>query len=209
MNILVVGCSWSAGIDAQPYNWVEHLSKVYTNHNWYNFSITANSVEHQILTYNQALEQFDIDYTIFQITNPARLTLYSCEFDLKEHVKQKNNYFYIEKPYGKIYTITPASLHVFKGEIYKKGVEFFRDYVEMPDKKIEAVKELEPNLIFSHSYPYRDIVSIKEILGEESFSKYCIDDGFHFSRQGAIHTAKVIEEMIKKDLTTLDKESII
>lgn len=208
MNILVVGCSWSTGIDAQPYNWVEHLSKIYTNHNWYNFSITANSIEHQILTYQQALEQFDIDYTIFQITNPVRLTLYSCKFDLKEHVKKKNNYFYIKKPYGKIYTITPASLHVFEGEIHKKGVEFFKNYKETPDKKVQAVKELNPNLIFSHLDTYPSIVSIKEILGE-SFSKYCIDSGFHFSRQGAIHTAKVIEEMIKKDLTTLDNESII
>jgi hypothetical protein len=44
MNVLCLGCSWTASIKQQPYNWATALSKMMPEHNFYNCSQILNLI---------------------------------------------------------------------------------------------------------------------------------------------------------------------
>ena len=56
-NIAVFGCSWSQGISEDNFNnWVNHLSKKYSHHKFYNFGTGGSSIVYHTHLLEQAMD---------------------------------------------------------------------------------------------------------------------------------------------------------
>lgn len=79
MNILCLGCSWTAGVSmAGNYNWVDALATLAPDHTYYNLAQGGSSLLHSIWVMEHFLKNsgVKIDKIIFQITNEGRVTYY-------------------------------------------------------------------------------------------------------------------------------------
>lgn len=209
-------------------SWVKELSKIMPEHNFYNFSYTGSSVHHNLLIMESSLKFLDIkfDKIIFQITNEGRVTYYK-NFDLKNIknfiVKNSKNYFKLDLNkdenfhnicninYGTL--LYPYKNHKYGDEIYNFAKTYystldiehnffleFKVQVEYIKNKVDLMflhKRITDSL-YSFFNPNEDKIIIQEVLGDDKFKEFSIDEGSHFSHIGCIWEAMYIKSIIKE-----------
>ena len=206
MNIVVAGCSWSAGCPEQPYSWVEALAETTPEHNFYNYAYPGNSLLTSLHLLEIAKEQVNIDKVIFQLTTPTRLS-FALDTDTlnANHYQITDNYYSIPKEL-EIVALTPGAVFddmssdnefIQFGKMYYKY--FSNDsYTALTTKAlIDLITKLS-HIQFFHTTPeYNYLFPIVEELLD--FDKYVIDNGKHFNVEGAKKQAKIVKKWLENN----------
>jgi hypothetical protein len=222
MNVLCLGCSWTAGIKQQPYNWVTALSKMMPEHNFYNCSQTGSSLLYSIWIMEEFLSNakengspIKIDKIIFQITTEGRLTYYHDyeNFDINQWiVKKTDNLFKLESDrknlavinYGVLLPENKNSNHPKWESMHSFATEYYSRLSRQMHFDLEhraLVEYIRPkvDLMFMHKKDdigIPDVISVQDILGDEQFNKFCIDRGSHFNLVGSVWQAQYIKHLL-------------
>jgi hypothetical protein len=223
MNVLCLGCSWTAGVVGQePYNWVTALSKMMPEHNFYNCAQRGSSLLYSIWVMEEFLSKathdktpIKIDKIIFQITNEGRLTyLHDYEnFNINQCiVKKSDNLFKLNLEWQNVAAINYGvllpenknvnhprweSMHSFATEYYSRLTR--QMHFDLEHRALVEYIRPKADLMFMHrkdDIGIPDIISIQDILGDEQFSKFCIDRGSHFSVLGSVWQAHYIKHLL-------------
>jgi hypothetical protein len=224
MNILCLGCSWTAGINAQPYNWVEALAKITPEHTFYNFALCGSSLLHSIWILETTLkQQWDIikigkiDKVIFQVTNEGRLTYYKNLDNVRladyvEKSKTISNYNILNLPwqqicqlnYGVLHPENASIHHSSWNEIYKFATDYYskltrHQHFDIEHKALVEYARSHSDFMFLHrrdDIGIPQIDSIQDILGDDQFNNFVIDNGGHFNILGANWQASYIKSLL-------------
>lgn len=234
MNILVLGCSWTANRLVNnniTTSWVEELSKLLPEHTFYNFAYSGSSVGHSILVMESLLENSKIkfDKIIFQITTDGRITFYN-NLDFKNldfFISQKtSNYYFLDMDkdnnFLKISNVNYGILNPKNksprpdwekikkfAEIYYENLNleynFFLEHkiqFEYIKKKVDFFflhRPISQSMFAPISYnPNNECFVIEEVLGNQIFDKFKIDEGGHFSLEGCIWEAKYLKKKLEE-----------
>jgi len=133
MNIVCLGCSYTAGMPDNYYSWPEKLANLRPSDTIYNLAVSGTSLLFSIYILKQIQKIINVDKTIFQITNPHRQTSFE-KIRIEDSFIQNKNYIRIDpdiRKKQKILTITPATT---KGkwtenkEKIKWSLNFYKNY---------------------------------------------------------------------------------
>jgi hypothetical protein len=213
-KILVVGCSWSAGVASETENWVHELSKIRLDHTFYNLSRGGTSIQFHLGVLEKAKEKLNPDITIFQYTSAGRLTWWE-DFDIMQYIDQDSENYYtlshalcskvdqinIGTIYGNKFIKTDRAKHKF-GKLYYNRVGFEAMKIELK-VYIDYAKKVSDFQFHHKSSPHvgENELSVQEYLGDKKFNKFTIDDGAHFGDAGNKWQAQWINEhLIAKGL---------
>jgi hypothetical protein len=222
MNILCLGCSWTAGINEQPYNWVTALSKMMPEHTFYNCAQSGGSLLYSIWVMEEFLSNakrddvpIKIDKIILQVTNEGRLTYYHDyeNFDINKWIITKtDNLFKLEVDwqnlavinYGTLLPENQSSDHSKWKSMYNFATEYYSKLSRNMHFDLEhraLIEYIRPkvDLMFMHKKDdigILNIDSIQDILGDQQFNEYCIDRGSHFNIDGANWQANYIKNLL-------------
>jgi hypothetical protein len=222
MNVLCLGCSWTAGINEQRYNWVTALSEMLPEHTFYNCAQSGGSLLYSIWVMEEFLanaknvdDPIKIDKIIFQITNEGRLTYYHNyeNFDINKWIITKsNNLYQLEVDwqnlasinYGTLLPENQSSNHSKWKYIHSFATEYYSRLTRNMHFDLEhraLVEYIRPkvDLMFLHKKDdigIPNITSMQDILGDQKFKEYCIDAGSHFNQTGATWQAQYIKNML-------------
>lgn len=111
MNIVCLGCSYTAGMPDSYYSWPEKLADLRPKDTIYNLAVGGSSLLFSIYILEQIQKLINVDKIIFQITNPHRHTTFE-EIKIEDSLIQNNNYIRLDpeiRRKQKILTITPAN----------------------------------------------------------------------------------------------------
>lgn len=193
MNIICIGCSYTAGMPSSYYSWPEKLAKIRPNDNVYNLAIGGASVLLCLYLLSQFKKSYEIDKLIFQITEPHRHSFVSPNFNLETEIVRKENYYRIDpnvRTRENIKTITPGNIN-FKFTKSARKVDFARQYYNNYSEELgliqhalfkEHINTLTPNCFSWEEVP-------------EDAKRYLIDEK-HFDTKGH----DIIAEWINNEL---------
>jgi hypothetical protein len=222
MNVLCLGCSWTAGVNEQPYNWVTALSEMLPEHKFYNCSQTGGSLLYNIWVMEEFLAKAKhldnpivIDKIIFQITNEGRLTYYYDyeNFDINRWLINKtDNLYQLETDWQNLGSINYGTLlpenqsvnHPKWKHIHSFATEYYSRLTRSMHFDLEhraLVEYIRPKVdyMFLHKrndIGISDVTSMQDIFGDQQFNEYCIDRGSHFNMAGAVHQAQYIKNLL-------------
>ena len=206
-----------------PYDcWPLHFTKKYPNYTVYNFSRGGTGIGYHIALLHKFLnsKQYNNETKIvFQVTLPYRYTFNVDDLINIDLVLQNNNYWcYDGLCTPKTVRHTPSrglkfSRNTAKSQSAVEQIEFYKKYIKYyPEKytdiefesQIAYVKNI-CDFVYAHQYwlssnipvsvkqKYNTIPIVRDIIGEEKFKEFVIDDGAHFSTQGLKYMTKWIE----------------
>lgn len=221
MNILVLGCSWTAGTWGDTPNWVTSLSELCPHHTFYNCATAGTSLLHSIFIFEEFMSQVEqhkhkIDKVIFQITNEGRLTSY---YNLKKIIisewltKEKNNLYRLHIDFNHLGNVnygmlnaknfsknfsSSLKLHLFAKSYYKL---FTREFTfDLEHKILVSYLKEKTDFLFFHRDPgiieLNNLPCIEKELGLEKFNNFCYDEGKHFNQDGCNWQAHWIKEQL-------------
>lgn len=222
MNILCLGCSWTAGVNEQPYNWVTALSNIMPENTFYNCSQAGSSLLYSIWVMEEFLAKakqdgvpIKIDKIIFQVTNEGRLTYYHDyeNFDINKWIITKaDNLFNLEVDWQNLAvinygTLLPEnqspnhnkwkSIHSFAAQYYSRLTRNM--HFDLEHRALIEYIRPKVDLMFMHKKDdigIPNITAIQDILGDHLFNGYCIDGGSHFNIAGANWQANYIKDLL-------------
>lgn len=199
MNIICLGCSFTAGMPENSYySWAEKLSYIRPNDKIYNLSLGGCSILFNLYLLQEIKKTVAVDYVIFQITQPYRHTSMK-NFNFESAMLTKSqNYIRLDPELRikqNVLTITTGSTKyqwTTNKERAKLSQDYYRNYSrELGDIEYDIYrKHIKENSNFCFNY--------KEII-EEAKSK-TIDKGGHFSREGHDLIANWINEIIDEKI---------
>lgn len=206
MNIVVAGCSWSAGCPEQPYSWVEALAETTPEHNFYNYAYPGNSLLTSLHLLEIAKEQVDIHKVIFQLTTPTRLS-FALDVDKLDahHIQITDNYYTIPKELDMV-ALTPGAVFdnmSSSNEFIQFGKMYYKyfsndSYTYITTKALIDLIKKESDIQFFHTIPkYNYPFPIVEEMID--FDKYVIDNGKHFSVEGAKKQAEIVKKWLENN----------
>ena len=218
MKLAVFGCSWSYGTtqkldikESQP-NWVRCLAKIRPDISITNFAFGGTSIQFSSYLFDNYAKEYD--YTIFQITNPYRLTLWSDNFDFQKHlIKYEDNLTQFDNQiYEVIHNISPARIdnNVSWKVLFEKSrqaINFGKQYYKYVDRKylwfeykmfVEHIAKQADLTFFHQYYPMQsfkdETFSIQKILSPQQYQSYLLDDGDHFNQDACDWQANYIND---------------
>ena len=133
MNIVCLGCSYTAGMPDSYYSWPEKLANLRPSDTIYNLAVGGTSLLFSIYILEQIQKIINVDKTICQITNPHRQTSLE-KIKIEDSFIKNKNYIRLDpdiRVKQKILTITPATT---KGkwtenkEKIKWSLNFYKNY---------------------------------------------------------------------------------
>jgi hypothetical protein len=204
MNIVVAGCSWSAGCPEQPFSWVEALAEIMPKHNFYNYAYAGNSLLTSLHLLDIAKEQVDVDKVIFQLTTPTRLS-FALDTDKlnANHYQITDNYYSIPKELEMV-ALTPGAVFdnmSSDNEFIKFGKMYYKYfsndyYTDITSKALIDLIQTQSHIQFFHTRPKYNypFPIIEDML---NFDDYVIDNGKHFNVEGAKKEAKIVEKWLE------------
>ena len=204
MNIVVAGCSWSAGCPEQPFSWVEALAEIMPKHNFYNYAYAGNSLLTSLHLLDIAKEQVDADKVIFQLTTPTRLSFALDTDNLNaNHYQITDNYYSIPKELEMV-ALTPGAVFdnmSSDNEFIKFGKMYYKYfsndyYTDITSKALIDLIQTQSHIQFFHTRPKYNypFPIIEDML---NFDDYVIDNGKHFNVEGAKKEAKIVEKWLE------------
>ena len=206
MNIVVAGCSWSAGCPEQPYSWVEAIAEIMPKHNFYNYAYPGNSLLTSLHLLNIAKEQVDIQKVIFQLTTPTRLS-FALDIDRLDvnYYQTSDNYYSIPKELDMV-ALTPGAVFdnmSSDNEFIKFGKMYYKyfsndSYTDITTTALIDLIKKTSHIQFFHTIPkYKYPFPIIEEMMD--FETHVIDNGKHFSVEGAKKQAKIVEKWLENN----------
>ena len=198
MNIVCVGCSYTAGMPDSYYSWPEKLANLRQNDTIYNLGIGGASLLLSIYILDTFLKTKKVDEIIFQITHPHRFASIDETFSINDSLIETDNYIRIDpyiRSYQNIMTVTPGDVTMRWSKVYDK-IKFAKQYYRYYSKDlgnlehnflVQAVKD-KSNFYFS----YNDI--------PENAKKQTIDNAGHFNDQGHNIIAEWINNELERDI---------
>lgn len=204
MNILCLGCSFTSNWPVFSNNscWPKELAVIMPEHNIINIGHAGSSIAHSVLFMEKFLASkiIKIDKIIFQITTPGRITYYNDlndSLNFNKHLHHEGNYISLKLKDLQVVTY---------GLLNEKGTdtsEFAKIYYSKLSQEHFLIEHKvyvdyvlsKADIVFSH-LPYDNVLSIKNVLGEEKFNNYIVDDGYHFSQEGIAWQASFIKQLI-------------
>ena len=218
MNILCLGCSWTAGVNHQPYNWVTALSEMYPEHTFYNCAQSGGSLLYGIWVMEEFLakvKNVKVDKIIFQVTNEGRVTYYYNyeNFDINRWlITKSNNLYQLEVDWQNLATINYGTLlpenKSSNHNRWRDTYNFANTYYSRLSRNMHfdlehqaLVEYIRPkvDLLFFHKKDdigIPNVSSIEDVLGTEQFNRYVIDRGHHFNIDGARWQAQYIKSLL-------------
>jgi hypothetical protein len=214
MNILCLGCSWTEGVPAARDNWVSALAEQTPDNTYYNLAQGGSSLLHSIWVMEQFLAQSSvkIDKIIFQLTTDGRVTYYKDLDNFKIDdwlINITPNLYRLKIQWDKLRTITysTASMHPTtpkEVELFKFANMYYSNlttehHFQLEHKiLIEYIKSRVDFLFFHRrdTTGISGITSIQDELGDELFSKFSIDNGSHFGKEGVQWQAQWIRDRL-------------
>jgi|SaaInl5LU_22_DNA_1037371.scaffolds.fasta_scaffold104051_1 hypothetical protein len=183
MNIICLGCSFTAGMpENNYYSWPEKLSYIRPNDNIYNLSLGGSSILFSLYMLQEIKKKVTADCIIFQITHPYRYTGIK-NFNFEDAIlTKKQNYIRLDpevRMKQDVLTITPSTTK-FQWTLNREKVKFSQDYYRNYSRELGDIehdvyrKHIKENSNFCFNYA--------EII-EEAKSK-TIDSGSHFNCEG-------------------------
>ena len=216
MNILCLGCSWTEGVPAAPYNWVTALSEQTPNNTYYNLAQGGSSLLHSIWVMEQFLAQstVKIDKIIFQLTTEGRVTYYKDLDNFKINdwlINITPNLYRLKIQWDKLRTVTysTASMHptdAKETELFRFANMYYSSlttehHFQLEHRILIEYIKSRVDCLFFHRRDTTDtpgIVSIQDTMGDELFLKFSVDNGCHFGEEGAKWQAQWIQDQIFK-----------
>lgn len=195
MNIVCLGCSYTAGMPEDYYSWPEKLAGIRKDDTIYNLAIGGASLILCLHILDIFLSNHKADKIVFQITHPHRFTSIDNNFSLEQSLKNKNKNYIRLDPYirsnQKLMTVTPGDTTMRWSKVYEK-IKFAKHYYQYYSK---SLGNLEYNILTDAvknksdiSFTYNDIPN--------NAKKETIDDAGHFNSTGH----DVIAEWINNEL---------
>lgn len=183
MNIICLGCSFTAGMPKNNYySWAEKLSYLRPTDKIYNLSLGGSSILFSLYLLQEIKKKVAVDFIIFQITQPYRHTGMK-DFNFESALITKTqNYTRLDPEIRikqNILTITTGSTK-FRWTANKEKVKFSQDYYRNYSRELGDIeydiyrKHIKENSNFCFTY--------NEII-DEAKSK-TIDNGGHFNCEG-------------------------
>jgi hypothetical protein len=205
-NYHFFGCSWTGW---EKTNYVEELSKLVPEHNFYNWGQGGSSIALSTYLLDAVKKNYtDSDnYFIFQVTTPRRVSWWNEKFD--EHAlgsikKIDTNYFKL--PFHTVNNwwqgFSPSYLKDKSFSKYHKNYYSINtDAVMHHEYKMHySFAKNNSDYIFRHLAKKTDIIDdvkcIQDILDKQTYEKYLSDDNSHF----AINGSKWQAQWIMKEL---------
>lgn len=207
-NIAVFGCSWSQGISEDNFNnWVNHLSKKYSHHKFYNFGTGGSSIVYHTHLLEQATKIKKFDTVIFQITSPGRFTWWKPHNIIRMLTQQRENLWAIDNSHGKyvdrinIGTIQSKKFFDSDRKKHKFGIEYYSrltDEQMLLDHKayVNYIKDKVDLYFYHRSALNTGEHSVYDTLGKVNFDKFTIDEGDHFGLDGIEWKSDWVESLL-------------
>jgi hypothetical protein len=195
MNIICLGCSFTAGMPEENYySWPEKLSYIRPNDIVYNLSLGGSSILFNLYLLQEIKKKVTADFIVFQITQPYRYTSMR-DFDFESALITKTkNYIRLDPEVRikqNVLTVTTGSAR-YQWTTNKQRVKFSQDYYRNYSRELGDIEyDIYRNHIKENSnfcFNYNEIV-------DEAKSK-TIDNGGHFSCEGHDLIANWINEKI-------------
>lgn len=194
MNIVCIGCSYTAGMPENWYSWPESLANLRPNDTVYNLAIGGSSLILSIYILDSFLKTNTADKVIFQITHPHRFTSIDSTFSIDKSLQKENNYIRIDpyvRGYQNLMTVTPGDVTMKWSKSYEK-IKFAKQYYRFYSKDLGS---LEHNFLIDavknrsdFYFEYKDI--------PEDARQQTMDDSGHFNDKGH----NIIAEWINNEL---------
>lgn len=221
MNVLCLGCSWTAGVNIQPYNWVTALSELMPEHTFYNCAQSGGSLLYSIWIMEEFLANakngnnpIKIDKIIFQITTEGRLTYHhdTKDFNINKWlITKSNNLYQYEFDWRNLATINYGTLlpenesnhHPHWNSIVTFSKDYYsrltrKQHFDLEHRALVEYIRLKADGMFLHrtdDIGISDIISMEDVLGSKQFNEYIVDNGHHFSIDGARWQAAYIKTL--------------
>jgi hypothetical protein len=195
MNILCLGCSYTAGMPDDYYSWSEFLATERPSDNVYNLAIGGSSLLFSIYLLEQFKEELNPDVIIFQITHPYRFT----GFDkLSLDYIQDNNYYRLSphiRKEQKIFTVTPADVSP-NWSLVEQKIEFAKKYYKFYNQGLGI---LEYNILKNYAGNESTISFTYDDVPKEA-KENIIDSAGHFSILGHEIVGEWINGQLERNL---------
>lgn len=195
MNIVCLGCSYTAGMPDDYYSWPEKLAELRPNDNVYNLAVGGSSLLFSLYTLDLFKKEQTPSIVVFQITHPHRYTFFK---NFKLLFDQNKNYFRLSpniRQEQNVLTITPADTTDTWSKISNK-ISFAKTYYkfystdlgELDFKILKEQAKTSSNLSFTYD----------DLPGEARLNT--IDDAGHFNKLGHDIIAKWINNELERDI---------
>jgi len=208
-NIAIFGCSWTQGLKSADFdNWVVWLSKMYPQHNFYNFAAAGSAITYHTHLLEQVMQDKTFDVKLFQITSPGRFTWWKPH-KVKDILYQKYDNYHCLKAVDyenfveRINTGTILSNKFLDSDRkkHKFGVEYYKrlcaDQVDLDHRVYINYIKNNVDFYFYHRASYEShIPNVFTELGKKQFYKYVIDNGDHFGTEGNQWQANWIKDQL-------------
>jgi len=198
MNILCLGCSYTAGMPEQYYSWAEKLSKIRSKDKVYNLAIGGSSVTLSLYLLEEFSKLITADIIIFQITHPHRFSRIG-DFQVNlDSLYNTNNYYRLDpniRANTSISTIVPGNARMQWTKDYQK-IKFAKNYYRFYSKELG---NLEHNILVNaikeksnFSFEYNNIPNIAR--------QNVIDDAGHFNNLGHDIIAEWVNNELERNI---------
>lgn len=208
-KIAIFGCSWTQGLYYEKYDsWPFRLSERYPQHEFFNCAVAGSSIAYHTYLLEGAKNSINPDFTIFQITSPYRFTQWKEHNPIDLLKKRTDNFMQIkdEQKFTDSFNLGTIYSNKFIKSDKKKHLFGLEYYNRVGDKQaelefnvyIEYIKNRTDYCFFHRKSIDPELPSVYNVLGEEKFKKYIIDDGDHFGAEGLEWQSKWIEDILIK-----------
>jgi hypothetical protein len=195
MNIVCLGCSYTAGMPDDYYSWPEMLAQLRPDDNIYNLAVGGSSLIFSLHMLELFKKDLVADIVIFQITNPHRHTFFK---NLKLNFNQNKNYFRLSPNIRKeqnILTVTPADTTDTWSSISQK-ISFAKTYYKfysptLGDLNFNILKE-KTKTVSDFSFVYNDIPAEAQLN--------TLDEAGHLNANGHNIVANWINNELERDI---------
>lgn len=207
MKIHTFGCSWTHGhgpdsSDTGLTSWPSVLSQRHPRYEVVNHAFQGSSLDFSLAQLHEVLKSKEESIRIFQITAPFRYTVWN-QADIDKHKTYLRNYSYYT---DRAIETTERYHGGWNNNRVREDKKFHKYLVAKRNPMAEKANYLSSADFLLHNchfvfYHMRwegisnyNIPAIKDELGEEQFTKYIHDDGFHFGMEGCKWVASWVEK---------------
>jgi len=209
MKIGVYGCSWCAGVGPNFFGWPKNLAKMLPEYEINDYSLGGMSLEAILYWFETFKDHNDIN--IIKLTRPHRLTLISNDHVVKRCQATPNYSTWegtFENSMIRLQSHSAWPFSEYNNKLQKLYYKTYNRDVGLVTARAMAdylKNHKDVHMIFSHNRGSKDYPNIEKSTQTflPNFDSYIIDDGAHFSYEGAEIEADYIKNyLISKQIIT-------
>ena len=187
-NVSTFGCSWTAGVWPDFYNWPEWMAHDNPCLNVNDFGWGGTSIKWsagQLLHRKQAAPA---DLTVFQITGKARLTIANQEANFRGATTKFMPVDEVEAVYKAWDKSFDVDIETHEHNMYINWVRPQVDFMFFHKKRDQR--------LYYESSAAHEMPCVEEHFGTKQFNEWIYDDGHHFGPEGSREVAKWVKQKL-------------